>query len=223
MGLHHPEPIPVLLVVLPGPIDPALRLFPRLGARIEPHHLRIAQQVGEPVEICVRHLAKPEPRGGTGNHQRWAAHLTRLATIVLALNAAARSGTVTAMSRVADVLLSVEIEDTSLAGAFSEWLRTEAPRQEPSDARGVGFLKPLNENPEIWGGWKYPESYLWGGAMNHASIADIVKRFAQTPWSRPETAQLLIRDQEQGAFRLWMIRDGRAQQFVPLPDLGPDE
>lgn len=128
------------------------------------------------------------------------------------------------MSWVADVLLSVEVlEDPALIEEFNEWLRTRAPRLEPPGAVGVGFLQSLGENPEVWGGWKYSESSLWGGAMNHASIPDIVERFARTPWRCPETTQLLIRDQEQGAFRLWMIRDGRARQYAPLPEHGPDE
>jgi hypothetical protein len=127
------------------------------------------------------------------------------------------------MSWVADVILSVELEDSSHAAAFSEWLRTEAPRREPPEAQGVGFLNSLDEKPEAWGGWKNSESNLWGGAMNHADIAAIVQRFAQTPWRLPETAQLLVRDQEQGAFRLWMIRGGRVQQYAPLPDHEADE
>lgn len=74
-----------------------------------------------------------------------------------------------------------------------------------------------------WGGWKNPEARLYGGVLNHADLPAVVRRFEQTPWRRPELVQLMINDQEQWAFRVWMLREGRAVQVVPLPDFGEDD
>ncbi len=130
------------------------------------------------------------------------------------------------MSWVANVLLNVDLfEDPSVVESFTSWLETEAPRSYSAEARGVGFLLPLHEHAEAWGGWKNPECRTWGGALNHASIPDVVKYFAELPWRRPDLAQLLVQDQDQelGAFRLWMLREGRAQQHAPLPEHEEDE
>jgi hypothetical protein len=128
------------------------------------------------------------------------------------------------VSWVATLMLSVDVfEDVAVVEEFSDWLRTEAPRREPPDARGVGFLNRLDTAREGWGGWKYPEVRLWGGALNHADLPAVIERFAQAPWRCPQVAQLLIMDQEQFAFRLWMLRDGKAVQCLPLREFGADD
>ena len=127
------------------------------------------------------------------------------------------------MSWVATLMLSVDIfEDRALVEGFSEWLRTQAPRQQPG-VRGVGFLKALDSAEDGWGGWKAPEAVLWGGVLNHAELPAVVRRFEQIPWRHPDSVQLMISDQEQFAFRLWMIREGRAVQYTPLPEFGADD
>jgi hypothetical protein len=37
------------------------------------------------------------------------------------------------------------------------------------------------------------------------------------PWAAPGAVQVLLMDQEQSYFRLWMIRNGRMAQFAPAP------
>lgn len=128
------------------------------------------------------------------------------------------------MSWVATVMLSVQIgEDPVLVEEFTEWLRVEAPRREPPGALGVGFLRRLDQVEPGWGGWKYPEALLWGGALNHADLPAVIRRFEQIPWRWPEHVQLFIKDQEQEVFRVWLIRDARAVQCLPLSDFGADE
>ncbi|MBB5785979.1 squamosa promoter-binding protein 15 [Jiangella mangrovi] len=128
------------------------------------------------------------------------------------------------MSWVTNVLLSVDTaEDRALVHDFDRWLQTEAPRQGQPDVRGVGSLRALHDHPDAWGGWKFPEALLWAGVLNHADIAAVVQRFGTTGWRVPALAQLFVQDQEQGAFRVWMIRDVRARQYAPLPDLDADE
>jgi hypothetical protein len=128
------------------------------------------------------------------------------------------------VSWVANILLSVDgFEDVAQVRELDRWLRAQAPRREQSDVKGVGSLRALHDNPEAWGGEKHPEALVWAGVLNHADIPAVVERFGSTAWRTPGLAQLMIRDQEQGAFRVWMIRAGRAHQYTPLADLDADE
>ncbi|GAA0507716.1 hypothetical protein Ade02nite_49990 [Paractinoplanes deccanensis] len=128
------------------------------------------------------------------------------------------------MSWVTTILLSVDFtEDSALIHDFDRWLRTLAPRREQPEVTGVGSLRALNDTPEAWGGAKYPEALVWAGVLNKADVSAVVQRFGATRWRVPRLAQLLVQDQEQGAFRLWMIRDGGVRQYAPLPDFGADE
>lgn len=125
------------------------------------------------------------------------------------------------MSWVANVIVTCEWDDRGVVEALSEWLRTEAPHRDGGGGAGVGYLGQLTGNGSPgWGGWKYPEACVWGGALNHADLEAVVARFEASPWTVPAAAQLLMNDQEQGYFRLWMIRDGKATQFAPPP---PDD
>ncbi|MFJ7629215.1 squamosa promoter-binding protein 15 [Streptomyces sp. NPDC097595] len=125
------------------------------------------------------------------------------------------------MSWVANVMISIDVADSASAEALSEWLRTDAPRRVHPEAHGVGFLKLLT-SPEThdWGGWKNPECEVWAGALNHADLDALRQRVFEMPWREPNLVQLLVMDQEEGFFRIWMIRDGELRQFAPLE---PDE
>jgi hypothetical protein len=128
------------------------------------------------------------------------------------------------VSWVANILLSVDYqEDVALVHDFDRWLQTQAPRQEQPDVKGVGALRPLHDSPDAWGGQKYPEALIWAGVLNKADLAAVIRRFGAIGWRVPSLVQLFVQDQEQGSFRLWMIRDGVAHQYAPLPDAGADE
>jgi hypothetical protein len=53
--------------------------------------------------------------------------------------------------------------------------------------------------------------------LNHADLPAVVERIAAGPWRVPAAVQLLIMDQEESYFRLWMIRDGQIRQYAPEP------
>lgn len=59
--------------------------------------------------------------------------------------------------------------------------------------------------------------------LNHADLDALRRRFAETAWRLPNAAQLLIKDQEDCYFRLWMIRDGRLAQYAPLEPSEEDD
>jgi hypothetical protein len=127
------------------------------------------------------------------------------------------------MSWVATVMLSVGFGEEAQIDQFNDWLEHECPWNGPSfppDAMGVGNLARLSG--EDWGGEKAPEAELWGGALNHADLTAVVDRAASLPWREPAQFQLLIKDQEESYFRLWMFRDGELRQFAPGPSHGGD-
>jgi hypothetical protein len=124
------------------------------------------------------------------------------------------------MSWVCNVLVSVDIQDRAALDEFNDWLAGQAPRSEGLAGSGVGQLGDLvGDSAPAWKGPKYPECRLWGGALNHADVDAVVARFGALRWRVPGAAQLFTMDQEQTYFRLWMIRDGRVQQYAPEPPI----
>ncbi|WP_406340683.1 squamosa promoter-binding protein 15 [Streptomyces sp. NBC_01578] len=121
------------------------------------------------------------------------------------------------MSWVANVMISVDMADNANVEALSEWLRTAAPRCAQPEARGVGFLNLLTSaDTNQWGGWKQPECEVCEGALNHADLDALKQRAFEVPWREPNLVQLLVMDQEEGFFRMWMIRGNELRQFAPL-------
>ncbi|MFD4904318.1 hypothetical protein [Kitasatospora purpeofusca] len=57
----------------------------------------------------------------------------------------------------------------------------------------------------------------WGAEFERMSgRSGLLKHLESLPWPRPETVQILIHDEEDDCFGLWMIHDGRLVE-VPLP------
>jgi hypothetical protein len=119
------------------------------------------------------------------------------------------------VSWVANVMVSADASDWRNVEALSDWLRDEAPRRRQPGAVGVGSLRLITGPDAGWGGAKNPECEVWAGALNHADLDALRQRFAGTPWRVPGAVQLLIMDQEEWFFRLWMIRDGELRQYAP--------
>jgi hypothetical protein len=119
------------------------------------------------------------------------------------------------MSWVANVMISADDADRANVEALSAWLREEAPLRGQQDAFGVGDLRLLTDQDPGWGGWKWPECRVWAGALNHCDLDALRRRVAETPWREPNVVQLLVMDQEESFFRLWMIRGGELRQFAP--------
>ena len=122
------------------------------------------------------------------------------------------------MSHVTNVLLSVESSDVGGAKALDQWLREEAPRSWSTPHGGVGGLLCISDADNGWGGWKGPECEVWAGALNNADLDAVVAKVATIAWEVPWAVQLLLMDQDQFFFRLWMLRDGEMKQFAPTAD-----
>lgn len=81
----------------------------------------------------------------------------------------------------------------------------------------MGFLNLLTSaDTNQWGGWKQPECEVCEGALNHADLDALKQRAFEVPWREPNLVQLLVMDQEEGFFRMWMIRGNELRQFAPL-------
>ncbi|WP_432158936.1 MULTISPECIES: hypothetical protein [unclassified Streptomyces] len=81
----------------------------------------------------------------------------------------------------------------------------------------------LRRGLRLGAGGKYPECEVWAGALDHADLDALRRRFAETPWRQPNAVQLLVQDQEESFFRLWMIRGGELRQYAPLEPSEEDD
>jgi hypothetical protein len=122
------------------------------------------------------------------------------------------------MSWVSNVLLSVGIEDQAAVEVFNAWLLADAPRRDGAKGVGVGFLADLtSDRDNLWGGPKQPECQVWGRRSEPRRHRRRRGEVRTLPWRVPAAVQLLIMDQEQSYFRLWMLRDGVPKQYAPAP------
>ena len=127
------------------------------------------------------------------------------------------------MSWVANLIIAADRQDRETVEAFDLWLREEAPTRE-RHRTGVGSLASITEpDTNQWGGWKNPECAVWAGALNHADLGALLSQVTQQPWRFPGRLQVLLMDQEESYFRLWMFRDGELRQYAPPPPPDADE
>lgn len=140
------------------------------------------------------------------------------------------------MSVVANVMLSVDVEDVANANAFGKWLlekpykyflrqaySSELAYPWPDDQEWPGpHSGTIAESPKsVWPGTKMPECHVFLGVLDYADLDKVREQFAAWPWRQPNAIQLFLKDQEEFLFRVWMLRDGALYQ-LPLPP-GPSE
>ncbi|WP_063759682.1 GNAT family N-acetyltransferase [Kitasatospora sp. NRRL B-11411] len=120
------------------------------------------------------------------------------------------------MSHVANVMLSVEPDDRPLAEELSRWLESDAPLRGRDGRTGwVGALRETTGADTRWGGGKFPECDVYAGALNHADLAALIARVEQLPWQQPGFVQLMVMDQEEVYFRVWMFHGPRLRLLTP--------
>lgn len=106
------------------------------------------------------------------------------------------------MSLVSNVVLAVPFDDQENAEQFSAWLQEQE-------------WGALASTSGAWGGYKGPECLLYAGTLNYGDLEAVVEKFGSVSWRQPKAAQLLLMDQGEAYFRLWMIRDGAVRQYAP--------
>lgn len=88
-------------------------------------------------------------------------------------------------------------------------------------------MEPLTRNDEerSWRGRFVPIQSQWVGSFGIGwatefermrSRSGLLRYLESLPWPRPESVQVLIHDEEDDCFGLWMIHDGRLVE-IPLP------
>jgi hypothetical protein len=128
------------------------------------------------------------------------------------------------VSHVTNVLLAVQYLDRPTSADFVAWLEAECPRADPRDPdKGCGSLNFITGADSQWGGAKSPTCSVYAGTLNGADPGAVVAQFGRTGWHFPKQVQLLLRDQDESTFRLWMIDDGGPRQYAPIRDLTLDD
>ncbi|MEE4419129.1 hypothetical protein [Streptomyces bugieae] len=86
-------------------------------------------------------------------------------------------------------------------------------------------MEPLTryDDSRSWKGIFYAMSpggnygFGWGAEfVRVGSRTGLLRHLESLPWPRPETVQVLIHDEEDDCFGLWMIHDGKLVE-IPLP------
>ncbi len=84
-------------------------------------------------------------------------------------------------------------------------------------------MEPLTQDdPErTWRGRFVPIAGHWGWEFGWALEFDkvhartgLLKHLESLPWPHPHTVQVLLRDQDDDCFGLWMFREGRLVEFA---------
>ena len=103
------------------------------------------------------------------------------------------------MSHVTDILLCTAIEDGGTgqdehpnADALSDWLVDE-----------YGEANMLKRIDKIARGGKVMQADVFGVAVNYCDIDGLVAKFKAIEWEHRESAQLLVKDENWGAFRIY--------------------
>jgi hypothetical protein len=125
------------------------------------------------------------------------------------------------MSRLTEILLSVFPEDEHHLEDLSFWIRDQAPKADDRADGSPGNLLPVAGafGSEAWGGSKLPTATIWAGVTNYLNVDAFVEHVADLDWDEPDWVQLLLRDDGDPWFRLYMIRDGEIRQYSPPPPL----
>ena len=54
-----------------------------------------------------------------------------------------------------------------------------------------------------------------GGVLNHADEPAILKHLSRQPWAEPDGVQILLRNEDDHWYRMYMLRDGTLTQYAP--------
>ncbi|MFJ6798430.1 hypothetical protein [Streptomyces sp. NPDC091268] len=84
-------------------------------------------------------------------------------------------------------------------------------------------MEPLTRHDETrtWRGWfeRIPDWFVGGWYLEfyrESQRAGILKDLEALPWSQPECVQVMLHDEEDDCFGLWMFRDGKLVE-LPIP------
>jgi hypothetical protein len=135
-------------------------------------------------------------------------------------------------------MISVARQDRENAEAFAtlvhdkpylhldrkKWPNIPDPWPEDTEYQGPWSAGLQESPPSVWPGSKGPECHVWLGVLNNSDLDRFRALFAAIPWQLPNAVQLMLMDQEELFFRLWMFREGQLRQYAPArPHENEDE
>ena len=108
------------------------------------------------------------------------------------------------MSHVTDILLCAFVDD----GATKEDGRTNADELSAWLVDEYGGANTLKRLDGIATGGKAMQADVFGVAVNYCDIDGLVAKFRTIKWERPESAQLLVKDEDWDGFRVYEAGQG---------------
>jgi hypothetical protein len=116
------------------------------------------------------------------------------------------------VSRLSDVIVIGTWQDVSMVEPLTWW-------EEDGDGRRrsgkLGHIRGL-EGDRFWANGKGSPEGIWVATFNNLDRSALLADLERLPWSSPHAVQVLIRDEEDDCFGLWMIFDGELHE-VPIP------
>lgn len=129
------------------------------------------------------------------------------------------------MSRKVDIIVITSETDQSKLEELSFWMGTaeaaETGRDDVSDTAPssalVGNLLPLNGplGEELWGGHKRVTGCVWAASTANLHWDRFLQQVRTAGWANPERVQLLMKDDGDSYFRMFI--EGDLQNVVPAP------
>ena len=121
------------------------------------------------------------------------------------------------MSRVTQVVVVAHPVDRSHMEELAFWMTERNVNDDPAYGR-VGNLLPLDEG---WGGYKRQSSELCAAACNYLDAPGFLAHVAKINWDERAVVQILVQEEEDEYFRLYMLRGDGLREFTPPPEAGP--
>jgi hypothetical protein len=114
------------------------------------------------------------------------------------------------MSEVTNVLLSHDIQEGGQErGDDPCWDAVLAVDLTRAGGSGQFFRCNSVKETSGWGGSKSPEANLYAAAVNYFDLDGALERIAALPWEWPEHVQLFIKGNDELAFSVYELREGR--------------
>ena len=126
------------------------------------------------------------------------------------------------MSHLTELLVSTGPDDAGNLEHLSFWIRDHAPRSDSRIDGSAGHLVPLAGplSGDAWAGRKQPISDLWAGVLDFVDIDGVLDHIRNVAWSEPDAVQVLVRDEDDPWYRLYMLRDRHLHQLALAPEPG---
>jgi hypothetical protein len=124
------------------------------------------------------------------------------------------------VSRVADIILIVGPGDDHNVERLSFWMASDEALDDDAAEGRVGSLLSLTAggSEQRWGGFKAPTFSAWGAVANHLHWGRFLERVAATPWDDRARVQLLMKDDGDTCFRLYLFQVDELSNVAPVPE-----